>query len=91
MPYIKQERRDRFDSWIDNLAKAVAYAPEAETNRMGDLNYIITRLLKEVYKGQDCYRTYNERIGLLESAKLEAYRKQIAYYEDTKLILNGDV
>ena len=38
-----------------------------------------------------CYSDYNEVVGLLESVKLEFYRRMVANYEDSKIIVNGDV
>ena len=46
MPYIKQERRTRLDIGINQL---VTFLQEVEENdRSGELNYIITMLLRKV-------------------------------------------
>jgi hypothetical protein len=37
------------------------------------------------------YSDYNEIIGVLECAKMEFYRRLAAPYEDSKIIVNGDV
>jgi hypothetical protein len=55
----------------------------------GNLNYVITRLLRKVY--DDSYRSINDAIGVLECIKLEHYRTQAAPYEDQKKFDNGDV
>jgi hypothetical protein len=92
MPYIKQERRDNFDSWINNLAAAILFTNELSGPGMaGDLNYTITRLIKLVYDGKECYQTYNEIVGVLECCKMEMYRRAISKYEDLKIKENGDV
>ncbi|MDP7157392.1 MAG: hypothetical protein QF922_04125 [SAR324 cluster bacterium] len=57
--------------------------------RDGELNYIITRILKETYPQR--YHTINRAIGVLEACKLEYYRRVAAPYEDTKIQQNGDV
>ena len=37
------------------------------------------------------YADYNALIGVLESCKLEFYRRAVAAYEDEKSTVNGDV
>jgi hypothetical protein len=92
MPYIKQERRDKFDSWINNLVAAILFTAELNGGGVaGDLNYTITKLIKLVYDGRECYQNYNEIIGILECCKLEMYRRAISSYENKKIIENGDV
>jgi hypothetical protein len=88
MPYIKQERRDLYDSLITEL---VGKLRDNGSNPAGDLNYIITNLLKKRYSGEECYKIYNEMIGILECCKLELYRRAISDYEDLKIKENGDV
>lgn len=84
MPYITQEEREIIDN---NLGPIVT---------PGQLNYAITKLCMTYLYGVnlDCtptYQNYNEAIGVLESAKLELYRRDISKYEDYKLMINGDV
>ena len=55
----------------------------------GQLNYIITRILKESYPLR--YFNINRAVGVLECCKLEYYRRVAAPYEDTKIEQNGDV
>ena len=58
----------------------------------GELNYLITILLKEYIEREGLsYATLNECIGVLECAKLELYRRVAAGYEDQKCEENGDV
>ena len=80
MPYITQDRR----KLIDNGLK-----PETT----GELNYAITKLIDQfiVDAGGVRYAHINEIIGVLECAKLEAYRRIAAPYEDVKLLESGDV
>ena len=85
MPYIKSEDRGRFESWLiesDNDAH-----PETE----GELNYILTRLVHQWLGGKPNYAKFNAAIGVMESAKLELYRRMVAPYEDIKIAENGDV
>ena len=55
----------------------------------GNLNYLITRILKEAYPLR--YFNINRAVGVLECCKLEYYRRVAAPYEDTKITQNGDV
>lgn len=87
MPYIKAADRHEIDEAIRStldLARRGA--------RAGEINYIVTRILHEhaLAIGAD-YTAYNECIGILESAKLEFYRRQVAVYEDQVKARNGEV
>ena len=80
MPYIKMEKR-------------LPVLREGPAN-VGELNYAITDLIQGYLNTGDPnrnYAAYNEVIGVLECAKLELYRRQIAVYEDQKCRENGDV
>jgi hypothetical protein len=85
MPYIKQADRLNIDSQVNRLSSA------CET--VGDLNYAITTLLLRHAELQPKvgYPELNGYVGVLESAKLEFYRRRIAPYEDKKIAENGDV
>ena len=80
MPYITQDRRS---------ALAAGEPPQ----NAGELNYLVTRLVDSylVNQGGIRYARINEVIGVLECAKLEAYRRIAAPYEDTKIGESGDV
>ncbi len=82
MPYIKQERRDQL---AEDGGDPTPCSPP------GELNYLITTLVRD-YLGQAyTYADINEVVGVLECAKLELYRRVAAPYEDTKIAENGDV
>lgn len=95
MPYIKKDRRKQYDSLIKKLAKKIAKLNvDGCTLFCGDWNYTITKLLKETLKAEGCRKSYaqqNEIIGMLESCKLEWYRREVAPYEEEKIKQNGDV
>ena len=79
MPYIKPGRRGRLDKGALPLD-------------VGDLNYSITRLCQEYLAVTPrTYADYNAVMGVLECAKLELYRRQVAGHEDDKCESNGDV
>lgn len=97
MPYIKRETRSKFDDLVGELVDAIHDSSET-AGLSGNLNYIITTLLDKTYNVESKkqglkepnYDMYNSWIGVLECAKLEAYRRKPAPYEDKKILENGD-
>ena len=83
MSYIPREDRPKYEDPLTTLKD------QPPDRRDGELNYIITRILKETYPQR--YHTINRAIGVLEACKLEYYRRVAAPYEDTKIQQNGDV
>lgn len=81
MPYIPQSSREMFDDALDALHPVTP----------GELNYCVTKLCDQALGKMPGYTEYNTIIGVLESAKLEFYRRCIAPYENQKLAENGDV
>jgi hypothetical protein len=87
MPYITGERRSLYDEALAKLSRSV----EAETPD-GDLNYVITRLLADwLAKRGLSYAALADVVKVLETAKLEFYRRVAGPYEDAKIAENGDV
>ncbi len=79
MPYLTSKDRE------------LLYAGK-KPNTPGELNFLITTMIKEYYRTKGiCYQTFNDILGALEGAKLEAYRTEIGPYEDEKLKTNGPV
>jgi hypothetical protein len=76
MPYLKPRQRSK-----SSLKDA------------GDLNFRIHELIHIYLSGKDAikYEEYNSVIGVLESVKLEFYRRAVSPYEDAKLVENGDI
>lgn len=107
MPYIDKKDRELIDSYsdftgmsgLDQFINKLDALRDSETQRHmayhpGTLNYIITRLCDywcRDFSGEANYEKYNAVIGVLECAKLELYRRQVAAYEEKKCLLNGDV
>ncbi len=87
MPYIKAAKRTKYDVILRELIDILKALPPEEID--GELNYVITRLLKEIYPLK--YFHINKAIGVLECAKLEYYRRVAAPYEDLKIKGSGDV
>lgn len=81
MPYVDPEARQRIDSQMT--------FPRPQT--AGELNYMVTRLVKNFLDGPISYKDINEAVGVMECAKLELYRRVAAPYENIKMQENGDV
>ena len=81
MPYIDPTKRKILDPHIASLVEKIKTS--------GELNYVFTKLL--LGQKPKCYEDYNRLIGVLESCKLEFYRRAVAKYELEKCELNGDV
>ena len=87
MPYIKPERREKYQAVLGELIGILQSLPVEEVD--GELNYVMTRILKEVYPLR--YFHINKAIGVLECIKQEFYRRVAAPYEDVKIKESGDV
>ncbi len=87
LPYIKTGNRTKYNTVLKELIETLKALPPEEVD--GDLNYVITKLLKEIYPLR--YFHINKAIGVLECAKLEYYRRVAAPYEDLKIQESGDV
>lgn len=92
MPYIKKDRRGLFAPCILEVATRMADtgADRGEVATAGDLNYIISRIVREWIGNSGMnYAAINAAIGVLECAQLELYRTLAAPYEDQKIAENG--
>ena len=87
MPYIKPARREKYKAVLGELIGILRSLPAEEVD--GELNYVVTRILKEVYPLR--YFHINKAIGVLECIKQEFYRRVAAPYEDVKIKESGDV
>lgn len=79
MPYIETKDRAELDG--DERGPVSA----------GELNYVLTRLVQRWVGPHPDYATYAAAVGVLETLKLEFYRRAVASYEDVKCAKNGDV
>ena len=89
MPYIEKGLRKFFDVKIQDVIDELHLLPRYE--RIGVVNYVITKIVLGHLGNAPTYASYNAAIGVLECAKMELYRKRVAFYEDVKARLNGDV
>lgn len=87
MPYIKPEKRGKYERALEELIGILKSLPIEEVD--GELNYVVTKILKEVYPLRYFY--INKAMGVLECIKQEFYRRVAAPYEDMKMKESGDV
>ena len=85
MPYITQAEREAIDP---SLAEIVGCAGALSA---GMLNYSITRIINAAFRWHPSYTTANMLVGVLDSVKLEFYRRHVVPYEEQKMKENGDV
>ncbi|MFW6242766.1 MAG: DUF6899 family protein [bacterium] len=84
MPYLKKEKRNKFDHALLILNE--------EIENGADINYCITKLcILFIKKFGKNYKNLSECISSMECAKNEFYRKQIAPYENLKERENGEI
>jgi hypothetical protein len=88
MPYIHESKRADLNPAVDALVALLRDMPRETVD--GSLNYVVTRLLLDVY-GIGPYANLQRGLGLLEAVKGEYYRRAVAPYEDRKCLENGDV
>ena len=89
MPYIVQEHRAIYDKTLAKLLDDLLLKGDLA---LGDVNYIITRIVDYVFTHSGTnYSVGKDVLGTLEAVKLEFYRRRLAPYEDKKRDENGDV
>ena len=82
MPYIKQEDRERL------------YLRDGRAEAPGDLAYLVYCLVVDWVYGQGGKLSYTKAsaaIGVLDTVKDEFRRRHLDFYEDQKIVENGDV
>ena len=81
MPYVHPDLRAHLHPYS-----------EVDAEHPGELNFQLTVLIDNYLQNNGMsYQSINDCLGALEGAKLEAYRRVFALYEDTKIEVNGDV
>ena len=90
MPYIKQ--KDRALARVTKEARPMIDITEA-CGSPGFLNFAISSLVSSYMQinGPVNYKLLNELMGVLECSKQEFYGVVCRYYEDIKLVENGQV
>lgn len=88
MPYITESRRKELGPYIvplfNELQKFGAISD-------GEVNYVITRLIKHWWMLNPRYARISDILGCLSAVAREFYRKVAVPYEDEKAAENGEV
>ena len=84
MPYLKTEQKIYFDDLLVRLKRH-------SISTSGELNFLITELVKQFLKDGYNYEKLNAVVGALECAKTEFQRRIVGPYENLKISINGDV
>ena len=87
MPYINKVDRLKYDEGLLKLLEPLVKKDFPE----GDLNYIITVLMREAWQCSRGYKTINKLKGALGCAWEEFDRRIVGPYEQEKIKENGDV
>jgi len=94
MPYIRREERERYDEAIDKITSLLLDKFPGDNNRhfqVGDLNYIVSSIVWELFNANPSYTRGNELVGVVECVKQEFIRRKLNPYEDSKIKENGDL
>ena len=87
-PYIKEEDRGKYNTYIRSISNQINRLGYLE--RLGHVNYVITEILLETLPF-DRYFNFIVAKVLLEDIKHEIERRLQDNYEDRKIKENGDV
>jgi len=92
MPYITTDNKIaiQVQGGFSRLLSCLVNNTKKGKKNNGWVVYVIYRILKEVY-GEGNFEVKSNALKVLESAKLEYYRRIMAPYEDKKIKENGDV
>jgi len=90
IPYIKKEKRPNFDEAINKLVALLKSSTDSGQHDNGDVVYAIYRIIIDIYAYGN-FEIKSNALKVLESAKLEYYRKVMGPYENLKIAENGDV
>jgi len=89
MPYILQEKREKYQQLINDLVYELYNDVD---NLEGNLNFIVSSIISEFTEGERLnYKNINALVGSLECCKLELYSRIAVPYEKLKRDENGDV
>ncbi len=82
MPYITQDKREKFNETLDKLPKI---------DNAGELNYLFTKIAIQYFNhNKGNYQAINDIMGVFSCAGSEFYRRIAVDYEQKKIEINGD-
>jgi len=91
MPYVDAEWRIKcINEGMPRLIEFLRKATKNGKENNGVVVYVIYKILQVVY-GEGRFEEKSNALKVLESAKLEYYRRILAPYEDKKIGEHGDV
>ena len=87
MPYIERIRRPHYDQWLEELIEELAH----RDFNPGDVTYVVYRIVLEWFNHARKYSTICSIRGMLTGVLSEFDRREAFFYEDKKIVENGDV
>lgn len=92
MPYVTEKWKYKYQQCLERLSYRLVEDTFGGRENNGVVVYVIYLLLKRIY-GREAsnFEVKSNALKVLESAKLEYFRRVMAPYEDKKIIENGDV
>lgn len=90
MPYIDQVDRIDYNEPVEELASLLTTNTDGKPVA-GEVNYVISKLVWDLFDANPSYTLGNNLVGVLECVKQEFYRRKLAPYEDAKIEENGDL
>jgi hypothetical protein len=94
MPYIRKEERSRYNKSISEITKLLLDKFPGDNGKhyqKGDLNYVISSIIWNLFDVLPSYARGDDLVGTLECVKLEFTRRKLNPYEDLKIKENGDL
>lgn len=93
MPYIKQERRAKYDEHIKAIIHEVLVNVDYHDDVDGEMNYVITRIVAGAFSPTRIwrYRFAARAYGCFLAAAAEFYRRILAPFEQGAIERNGDI
>jgi hypothetical protein len=94
MPYIDKGQRAELEPILDEFRATLLRLTMIQGKTQlseGELNYLISSMVKEVWENDPKYHTIARVTGVLENVKQEFYRRVAVPYEDEKIEQNGDI
>jgi len=92
MPYVAEKWKYKYQKCIENLSSRLIEDTFGGRENNGVVVYAIYLMLKRIYsRGVSDFEVKSNALKVLESAKLEYYRRVLVPYEEEKIKINGDV
>jgi hypothetical protein len=94
MPYIDKGQRAELEPVLDEFRATLLRLTITQGKIQlseGELNYLISSIVNEVWKNDPKYHSIARITGVLENVKQEFYRRVAEPYEDEKIDQNGDI